>query len=304
MSWKSDYLRYLSDQRGYSVHTISNYQRQLNAIETNLWPEQQVVDEDWRLVTVAEVQYQVTRWHSSGLSPRSISTRLSALRGFYNYLLKNKKTKMNPATSILAPKIEKRLPRQIGAETLAIFLEQIPQDEVLPARDRAIMEMFYSSGLRLAELVSLNVKQIPATTELMRVKGKGEKQRDLPVGNKAREAVNKYLNFRDELIRDSSEQALFISKRGTRLAPRSVQQRLNFWAKKIGLPVNLHPHKLRHSCATHLLENSQNLRAVQELLGHASLTTTQIYTHVDFSHLAKVYDEAHPRAHKKDHKKN
>jgi len=300
MIWTKQYLQYLTDQKGYSRHTISNYQRQLVAAASTLWPDEQESNQNWANVTVAEIQFQVSRWHSSGLSPRSIGTRLSALRGFYNFLIKNKKLKINPAKSILAPKVDKRLPRQIGAETLAIFLDKIPQNEPLGARDRAIMEMFYSSGLRLAELVSLNVTQIPNETELMRVKGKGNKERDLPVGSKAREAVKLWLNFRSDFVVDDDEKALFLSNRGSRLAPRSIQQRLNYWAKRIGLPVQLHPHKLRHSCATHLLENSQNLRAVQELLGHASLTTTQIYTHVDFSHLAKVYDQAHPRAHKKE----
>ncbi len=300
MNWEKEYLRYLEDQKGYSKHTVSNYQRQIAAVAETLWSGEQVSNQHWSDVSVAEIQFQVSRWHSSGLSPRSISTRLSALRGFYNYLLKNKKVKINPAKTILSPKVEKRLPRQIGAESLAIFLEKIPQNEILGARDRAIMEMFYSSGLRLAELVSLNVEQIPDASELMRVRGKGEKERDLPVGQKARDAVKVWLKYRSEFITDDSQRALFLSNRGTRLAPRSIQQRLNYWAKRIGLPVQLHPHKLRHSCATHLLENSQNLRAVQELLGHASLTTTQIYTHVDFSHLAKVYDQAHPRAHKKE----
>jgi len=300
MTWTEQYLTYLADQKGYSKHTITNYQRQLKAVAEILWPQKQPSNTDWSQLSVAEIQFQVTRWHSSGLSPRSISTRLSAVRSFYNYLIKNRKLKVNPAKSILAPKIEKRLPRQIGAETLAIFLEKIPQDEILGSRDRAIMEMFYSSGLRLAELVSLDIDQMPTENELMRVKGKGEKERDLPVGKKAREAVTIWLKYRPVLIKEKKQQALFISTRGTRLAPRSIQQRLNYWAKRIGLPVQLHPHKLRHSCATHLLENSQNLRAVQDLLGHASLTTTQIYTHVDFTHLAKVYDKAHPRAHKKD----
>jgi integrase/recombinase XerC len=300
MNWSEQYLTYLADQKGYSKHTISNYKRQLKAVAMTLWPDQIPTNTNWSKLSIAEIQFQVTRWHSSGLSPRSISTRLSALRGFYNYLIKNRKLKVNPAKSILAPKVEKRLPRQIGAESLAIFLEQIPQEAALGARDRAIMEMFYSSGLRLAELVSLNVDHFPSANELMRVKGKGDKERDLPVGTKAREAVATWLKFRRQFIKDKNQKALFLSKRGTRLAPRSIQQRLNYWAKKLGLPVQLHPHKLRHSCATHLLENSQNLRAVQDLLGHASLTTTQIYTHVDFSHLAKVYDKAHPRAHKKE----
>lgn len=299
MNWQAEYLRYLADQRNYSVHTISNYKRQLEATANIFWDDNNGNNEDWAKITIAEMQYQVARWHSGGLSPRSIATRLSALRGFYNFLINNKRVKINPAKSILSPKVEKRLPRQIDAETLTGFLEQIPQNEVLPARDRAIMELFYTSGMRLAELVSLNVEQIPEISELLRVKGKGNKERDLPVGNKARDAINIWLSFRPGLIKNPTEKALFISKLGTRLAPRSIQQRLNFWAKKIHLPVQLHPHKLRHSCATHLLENSQNLRAVQELLGHASLTTTQVYTHVDFSHLAKVYDKAHPRAHKK-----
>ncbi len=298
--WIDLYLEILRTQRGYSPHTISNYQRQLQATKNTLWPN---AETDWKNLLPAEVQFLVARWHQAGAASSSISTRLSALRGFYQFLIKKKWVTINPVKAIQAPKINKRLPKQIDAETLTSFLQQIPQNNALSARDRAIMELFYSSGLRLAELVSLDIDAVPESDGLLKVTGKGDKERYIPIGTKAQDAIKIWLNYRDELIhKNLQQQALFVSKNGTRLAPRSVQERLNVWAKKCALPSHLHPHKLRHSCATHLLENSQNLRAVQELLGHASLTTTQVYTHVDFSHLAKIYDQAHPRAQQKPSK--
>ncbi len=302
MTELDNYLHYLSSQRGYSTHTIKNYQRQLKAIIRSLNhqpPSAEIpsITINWADIPAAEIQHQVSRWHQQGLSARSIATRLSALRGLYVYLIKQGLCKVNPAKHIRAPKVEKRLPKQIDAESLSVFLEQIPQHSAIASRDRAIMELFYSSGLRLSELISLNTNQFTQPFEMLRVTGKGSKQRDLPVGKKALAAITIWLNYRQEFLKTPDEKALFISSRGSRISSRTVQQRLNYWAKKLALPSHLHPHKLRHSCATHLLENSENLRAVQELLGHASLSTTQVYTHVDFNHLAKIYDKAHPRAH-------
>lgn len=314
MTELDDYLNYLATQRGYSQHTIKNYQRQLKAVINSINPESLSYKKsaelhakkscyrvNWANISPAEIQHQVSQWHQQGLSARSIAARLSALRGLYGYLMKQGLCQLNPAKHIRAPKVEKRLPKQIDAESLSGFLERIPQHNAIQSRDRAIMELFYSSGLRLSELISLNVIQFTDTFEMLRVTGKGDKQRDLPVGQKALDAIKIWLQYRPEFIKDTKAKALFLSSRGLRISPRTVQQRLNYWAKKLALPSHLHPHKLRHSCATHMLENSQNLRAVQELLGHASLSTTQVYTHVDFNHLAKIYDKAHPRAHgKKD----
>ncbi len=297
------YLNYLQLQRGYSAHTINNYRHQLKATHSSLMAPSKISVRaegqqiNWAEVTVSEIQLQVSRWHQQGLSARSIATRLSALRGFYGYLIKQGSCSGNPARHISAPKVEKRLPKQINAESLSAFLDHIPQQDAIGCRDRAIMELFYSSGLRLSELVSLNLQAFTTHRELVRVTGKGCKQRDVPVGQKALEAIKIWLQYRPELSNNADEKALFISRRGLRISTRTVQQRLNYWAGKLALPAHLHPHKLRHSCATHLLENSQNLRAVQELLGHSSLSTTQIYTHVDFNHLSKIYDKAHPRAH-------
>ncbi|PIP80631.1 MAG: tyrosine recombinase XerC [Gammaproteobacteria bacterium CG22_combo_CG10-13_8_21_14_all_40_8] len=292
--WISCYIENLKTQKGYSIHTLKNYQRQLEATAMTLWSGS---TPKWPMLLPAEIQHLVARWHQSGLSSRSINTRLSAIRGFYHYLIKQKWVQMNPAKSIQAPKVHKRLPKQVDAETLSDFLHQIPQETAIEARDRAIMELFYSSGLRLSELASLDVSHLPQDDALLKVVGKGAKQRYVPIGSKAHQALNIWLNKRIDFHQERNPQeALFLSKNGHRLSVRSIQTRLNFWALKLGLPSHLHPHMLRHSCATHLLENSHNLRAVQELLGHASLATTQIYTHVDFSHLAKIYDAAHPRA--------
>ncbi len=299
--WITAYIDFLRIERGYSSHTLTNYQRQLIATKDLLWQSEAA---QWKQLLPAEVQFLVARWHQSGLSASSINTRLSALRGFYNFLIKNKWVDINPAKSINAPRLKKRLPKQIDAETLADFLQKIPQNEALSSRDRAIMELFYSSGLRLAELASLNVNQLPDQESLLKVMGKGSKERYVPIGKQAQKALTIWLRFRYQLDKLSDQEpALFLSKQGARLSKRSIQARLAFWAKKLTLPSHFHPHVLRHSCATHLLENSQNLRAVQELLGHASLATTQIYTHVDFSHLAKIYDAAHPRAQQKTTKK-
>jgi len=219
------------------------------------------------------------------------------LRSFYQFLIRKHQLKNNPAIDIRAPKTARTLPDTLDADTLTQLLE-IPGDSILAIRDRAIMELFYSSGLRLSELVNLDTCDIDLNENILRATGKGNKTRILPIGRKAAEALNNWLQQR-VILAKVEEQALFVSQRGSRISTRSVQQRLNYWRKKQGLEQHIHPHKLRHSFASHILESSGDLRAVQELLGHADISTTQIYTHLDFQHLAKVYDKAHPRARKK-----
>jgi len=205
--------------------------------------------------------------------------------------------KSNAGVHVQAPKAPRRLPSTLDADQVASLLA-ISGDDPTTLRDRAILELFYSSGLRLAELVGLNLGDVDAADRTVRVIGKGSKVRVVPVGKHALAALRDWLAVRSELAR-SGELALFVGRRGERVSPRTVQRHVNEWAKRRGAPTGVHPHMLRHSFATHLLESSGNLRAVQELLGHASLSSTQIYTHVDFQHLAKVYDQAHPRARKR-----
>jgi integrase/recombinase XerC len=204
----------------------------------------------------------------------------------------------NPAADVPSPKIGKRLPKTLDVDQIARLLE-IDGDHPLAVRDRAIMELFYSSGLRLAELATLKVTDIDLADGTVQVLGKGNKGRILPVGRKARDAIAAWLRVRAEMAGHDGP-ALFLSRRGRALGPRAIQNRLRDWSRKIGLSTGVNPHMLRHSFATHLLEASGDLRAVQELLGHADISTTQIYTHLDFQHLARIYDKSHPRARKKD----
>jgi integrase/recombinase XerC len=206
--------------------------------------------------------------------------------------------KANPAAEVRAPRRAQALPRTLTKEDVTSLVEAPGEDGTLPARDRAVLELFYSSGLRLAELHGLDLDAFETDLSEVRVTGKGSKQRVIPVGRKAREALRAWLRVRAELAGDD-ERAVFVSTRGRRMSRGSIQARLAYWARKAGLGVRVHPHRLRHSFATHLLEESGDLRAVQELLGHASISTTQVYTHLDFAHLAKVYDSAHPRARRK-----
>ena len=232
--------------------------------------------------------------HRGGLTPKSLQRHLSAVRAWYRYLLREGQVLNNPADGIRAPKIARRLPHTLDADQLG-HLMALPGDTALDRRDRAILELFYSSGLRLAELVALDVADMRSSDGLLQVTGKGSKTRRLPVGRLARQAVQRWLEARPRLAR-TEEPALFVSRRGGRLSARAIQARLRQRAIEQGMPQHVHPHMLRHSFASHLLESSGDLRAVQELLGHADISTTQVYTHLDFQHLAQVYDQAHPRA--------
>ena len=285
---------YLEHEKRYSKHTLSAYKRDIN--QFNAW----LISQACPSILTADslhIRNWIAQLHRQGIGGKTLQRKLSSLRSFFQFHVRNHQLKNNPAIDIRAPKSARILPDTLDADTLTQLLE-IPDDNILAIRDRSIMELFYSSGLRLSELVSLNIDNIDLDESLLRVTGKGDKTRILPIGSKAIDALKHWLNNRNT-IASTDEPALFVSKRGTRISTRSVQQRLNYWRKKQGLEQHIHPHKLRHSFASHILESSGDLRAVQELLGHADISTTQIYTHLDFQHLAKVYDGAHPRARKK-----
>ncbi len=285
------FLRELGDIRRYSKHTISNYRRDLEALRLIF---SGLGKNNWRDVVPADVRLMVGKQHQKGHTGRTIARQLSALRSFYNWLLKRKLCDSNPAQDIRAPKDRKALPKTLDPEEIQQLLTK-SADSTLELRDAAIFELFYSSGLRLSELVGINIPDIDLRDGEMRVTGKGNKIRILPVGSKALEAIVAWLKVRGQWLQGEQD-ALFLSKTGRRLSPRSVQDRLKKLALKTGLSRNCYPHMLRHSFASHMLESSGDLRAVQEMLGHADISTTQIYTHLDFQHLASVYEKAHPRA--------
>ncbi|MFZ5595178.1 MAG: tyrosine recombinase XerC [Pseudomonadota bacterium] len=297
--WIEKFLAHLRDERRLSPLTVENYQRDLNKISA--WCGQQGV-EDWPSLTSHHVRALTATLHRTGLEGRSLQRLLSALRSFCNYLIGENVLAHNPAVAVRAPKSPRKLPKTLDTDQMKHLLEAgAPgQNElVLLQRDRAIMELMYSSGLRLGELIGLDCGDIDLDEGLVTVTGKGNKTRRVPVGRYAREAVRQWLQAR-AILASMDESALFVGHRGTRLTPRAVQSRMREWAIRHGGETHLHPHMLRHSFASHLLESSGDLRAVQELLGHANLSTTQIYTHLDFQHLASVYDRTHPRAKKRD----
>ncbi len=286
-----DYLEDLRVARRCSPHTVSNYSRDLKAVAKSA-AERHI--ENWRDLTGNDVRAIIAEQHREGIAGRSLARRLSALRGLYNYLIGLGRVDVNPAVDILAPKDKKALPATLDPDEVSRLLSQNLNDPMI-CRDLAMFELMYSSGLRLAELVSIDLADLDLSVGQVRVTGKGGKMRDLPVGEHAIEAINKWLGYRRSMP-GSDERAVFLSSRGKRIAPRTVQMRLKKLAESQGLNRDCYPHMLRHSFASHLLESSGDLRAVQELLGHADISTTQIYTHLDFQHLAQVYDESHPRA--------
>jgi len=288
------FLHHLAHERRLSPHTLSNYRRDLKHIRE--WIEQ--ADRGpWERLRQESVRRYVAARHRGGVSGKTLQRELSSLRSFFRYLLREGIAVNNPAQGVRAPKVARKLPATLDADQLCALLDH-PDGDPLTLRDSAMIELFYSSGLRLAELISVNVGDIDMQDGTLTVTGKGAKTRSVPVGTKAREAVRNWLGVRGGLA-GPEERALFVSNRGSRIHPRTVQQRLNHWALTQGATRNVHPHLLRHSFASHLLESSGDLRAVQELLGHSDISTTQIYTHLDFQHLAQVYDKAHPRAKKK-----
>ncbi len=287
------FLHYLAAERRQSAHTCRAYGRDLHRLMA--WAvDQSPPVERWDQLAVADVRRYAATLNRQGLSGRSIARALSAIRRFYDYLIREHRLRTNPALDVRAPRSGRRLPVAADADQLGHLLDSPPEDP-LEVRDLAMFELFYSSGLRLSELTGLDLPQLDLKSAEVRVLGKGSRERLLPVGARARHALSQWLALRAELARPG-EAAVFVSQRGGRLSTRSVQQRLDRWGRRCGADQHLHPHLLRHSFASHLLESSGDLRAVQELLGHADIATTQVYTHLDFQHLARVYDQAHPRA--------
>lgn len=290
----TQFINHIQIQRHLSEHTVTNYQRDLDKFMTYLKANSIT---HWQNVAPQHVRYFIADIHEKGLSGKSIQRVLSSIRSFYAYLNSEGKTDQNPANGIRAPKSARKLPKVYDADTACQLLDQAPNDD-LEVRDLAMLELTYSSGTRLAELTSINLPDIDFSQGIITVTGKGNKTRAIPIGRKAIDAINQWLKIRNLWIKDS-EAALFVSQQGKRLTPRSVQMRFKRYAET-HIGQHLHPHMLRHSFASHILESSGDLRAVQELLGHSDISTTQIYTHLDFQHLAQVYDQAHPRAKKKD----
>ena len=282
-----------------TLHHLSGHTRKAYAGDLAVFLDycEQLEVKRWQDLDGRQIRGYITQRHRRGIGGRSLRRNLSSIRAFYRYLLNRGEVAQNPAEGITTPRVEKRLPETLDTEQSARLVE-IKGDDVLTIRDRAILELIYSSGLRLAECVGLDRYSIDSRDGLVTVVGKGNKTRRVPVGKYALDAVGAWLKVRSQLA-ELDETALFVSARGRRISARSVQQRLRQWALKQGLDTPVHPHMLRHSFATHLLESSGDLRAVQELLGHADISTTQIYTNLDFQHLASVYDQAHPRARKK-----
>jgi integrase/recombinase XerC len=285
------FLGEIAIQRRASPHTLDAYRRdlqRLDEIEPGTAPE---------TLTTAQLRRGLMQLHARQLAPRSIARTLSAWRGFYAWLARRGAIAHNPAETLNAPKRPRTLPKALGADQAAALLNAQPAD-ALEVRDAAMFELFYSSGLRLAELVSLDW---PGGLDLasgeVTVTGKRQKTRSVPVGGKAHDALAAWLALRPQFA-PPGQTALFTGQNGTRLSPRQVEKRLERWAQKQGLGMHVHPHMLRHSFASHVLQSSGDLRAVQDMLGHASIAATQIYTHLDFQHLAKIYDAAHPRAKK------
>lgn len=298
-----DWLAELRDQRRVSPHTLSNYERDLRRLQSlagNATPAE---------LTALDLRRFVGRLHASGLSGRSIARSLSAWRGLLRWLARRGVLDANVAEGLHAPKHPKRLPDALSVDEAFRLLNPLSltddsadtpaREQVLQSRDQAIFELFYSSGIRLSELVGLNMDCL---TDLrqgeVRVLGKRNKTRVVPVGRTAQAALEAWLAVRVQLLKAEDEPALFLGQQGKRIAPRMIQLRLQKHGQQQGLPQRVHPHQLRHSFATHMLQGSGDLRAVQEMLGHASIASTQVYTHLDFQHLAQVYDQAHPRAHR------
>ena len=293
MELLKEYLEFLNFERGLSPLTRENYARDitqlikladsaaLNELQTN------------------HIRRFIANLHSKGLGGKSIARMLSSWRGFFDFLVNRKGFTNNPVIGLRAPKSPKTLPQALSIEQ-AVKLVDISDDDVLGIRDHAILELFYSSGLRLSEVVNLNMDVLDFSEGTVIVTGKGNKTRIVPLGSHAIDAIQKWLQTRSQiLINNPSEKAVFIGLQGRRISARNIQYRLKEWSIKQGIDSSVHPHMLRHSFATHVLQSSGDLRAVQEMLGHANISTTQVYTHLDFQHLSKTYDAAHPRAKKK-----
>jgi integrase/recombinase XerC len=285
-----EYLEALEHQRRLSPATLRNYARALDLLlkETH----------SLESLEPSQVRRLIAMLHAKGASPRTLALTLSAWRGYFRWLARHRNLRANPVLGIRAPKAARPLPKALSVEAAQRLLDgELEEKSPLILQDAAMFELLYSSGLRVGELTALNLGDEPDKGEVT-VTGKGSKTRTVPVGAKARDALKRWLSLRDK-IAVPHEKALFVGARGKRISPSRVWQRLTRWAKRRGLAEHVHPHMLRHSFASHMLQSSQDLRAVQEMLGHASISTTQVYTHLDFQALAKIYDAAHPRARKK-----
>ncbi len=297
LRWMDAFLQHLSNERRLSPHTYKNYQRDLNNLQ-RYCDERDIAT--WQQLDSHAIRGYVAWRHRNGLSGSSLQRELSAIRAFFNYLIREGELPSNPAQGISAPKQGRRLPKTLDVDEVSQLLDgpaANPEDE-LQLRDLTMMELMYSCGLRLAELADLDLDGLDMKGAMVRVIGKGNKTREVPIGRKALEILGLWLTARSAMAK-RDERALFVGKQGRRLSHRAIQMRMKEQGIKQGLLANVHPHRLRHSFASHMLESSGDLRAVQELLGHADISTTQIYTHLDFQHLAEVYDKAHPRAKKK-----
>ncbi|MFZ2168503.1 MAG: tyrosine recombinase XerC [Methylococcaceae bacterium] len=290
------FFEQLTYEKRASEHTVKSYRHDIEYLASYCLDKS--VDR-WTDLKQSDIRAHIASRHRQGISSKSLQRELSAIRSFYNFLLKNHLVDSNPAQPVKAPKQARKLPKTLDVDQINGLLEA-GTSSALEIRDLAIFELFYSSGLRLSELAALNLSDVDLPDNSLIVRnGKGGKSRILPIGSKAVTAINNWLQQRLKNVSLLSEPALFVSARGTRLGQRSIELRLEQWCKKKGIAEHIHPHMLRHSFASHLLESSQDLRAVQELLGHSNISTTQIYTHLDFQHLADVYDKAHPRAKKR-----
>jgi integrase/recombinase XerC len=289
----SEFLAYLRDARRLAQRTREHYGRDLQAFAAYL-RDQGITD--WSAVRVGAVRGYIAAERRRGLSGRSIQRHLASIRALFDFLLRDGRVGLNPAADLRAPRSQHRLPQTLDPDETARLLEAgADTGEPLQCRDRAMFELVYSCGLRLAELAALDRADAIEASETLRVTGKGAKSRLVPIGQQARAALADWLALRPRLAAED-ESALFVGQRGQRLGHRAIQKRLDAMAQRGGLGRPVHPHMLRHAFASHLLESSGDLRAVQELLGHADIATTQVYTHLDFQHLADVYDRAHPRA--------
>ena len=308
------WLAELAQIRRYSAHTIAAYRRDLAPLRALA----EAGPGDPAALPAAALRQALAQRHASGASPRSLARQLSCWRQFYRWLDQHQPLATNPSADLRSPKRPQPLPKALGVDDVMALLDTSPPapapDDALgiamAARDRAMIELFYSSGLRLSELVGLDLEPAGAgqppsqgwllldTGEVL-VRGKGEKRRRVPLGQPAQRALQRWLDLRPSCLAVATELAVFVGRRGRRIAPRVVQEQIARWARAANLPTRLHPHMLRHSFASHLLQSAHDLRAVQELLGHASLSTTQVYTRLDYQHLAQAYDQAHPRARRK-----
>ena len=301
-----DFLNYLRAERRLATNTVANYQRDLSHV-ASFFAESapQQGQSVWTGLTTHDIRAYISARHQQGLASASLARCLSAVRAFFDYLTREGVTNTNPAIGVGPPKGSRKLPKTLDTDQINQLLS-FNDSSWHGIRDRCMLELMYSSGLRLSELTEIRLNDIDWQENIVRVTGKGSKTRVLPIGSVAIEWLEKWVEVRNEIPRKIKQailhvesDALFLSQRGEPISPRTVQKRLSQWAQSQHVHGGAHPHMLRHSFASHLLESSGNLRAVQELLGHSNISTTQIYTHLDFQHLAEVYDKAHPRAQKK-----